>query len=123
MSREMKIVNGPSFRHLAHGTGLFDDNNFNSVFTMDQEIPCRHTIQEKKTMFQMLVYVIGRINRKDQNLFLVLATKNGDHDGPGKGTWYYVMHYDVQTRQGQATEYNKEEFFASSVVREMFKAK
>ncbi|MFZ2038695.1 MAG: hypothetical protein WAV11_02055 [Minisyncoccia bacterium] len=128
MSREMKIKNGPCFRHLAFETNVLKSNGLDSLFTMSEKRPADMTscFGFDQFIFQIKLFGINRIiGSKDEEDDFILLGFDGNWAGPGirmknSKTWYYILHYNTKTRKGSCREYNEEEFFSSNIIQEMF---
>lgn len=134
MPRELKILNGPSFRQLEHGTGIFAETGWASNFTIDGEFPSEVLSINGKSCLGLHIDMIARIT-KDQDEFVLHARTGGSKvlrkddkivlDERGGLThvfsqYHYVIHYNARTRKGRCIEYTKEEFFSLPVTRYIF---
>jgi len=124
MSRELKILNGPSFRSVAFETGIFNENSLLKSFKMDKENP--KGIRSTSKTFTLFISFIGRVTA-NQNEFVMLSKQagyiyenvNGKHVEV-RCIYYYVIHFNVVSRKGRCTEYTEEEFMSSPALRYMF---
>ena len=124
MSRQMKIVNGPNFRQIISRIGIFSEETCMkmSIFTMNKEVLCRTTPNEKVTEYHTMIDSIGRVYQSPDQ-FVLVARMSGEiytFESVSVETWFYIMHYNINTRKGHCVEYSEEEFFTSDVVTEMF---
>jgi hypothetical protein len=118
MSREMRVINGPSFRRLVFESPVLGESGFSSVFTMNEKIPDGiATIHKDLHVFQTDLVSIGKVD-KDADNFLLVATM-GSFSSPN---YYYVIHYNVRKRKGRCVEFTIKEFFSSDLACVMFKS-
>jgi len=113
MPRKLEILEGPSFKHIVFGSGLFSETDWSSRFKMDKPGPSKIPTMDEPEIYRMFLLSAGRVTENRDEF--VLIGKMGDMGPPH----FYVMHFNCVTRKGTAIEYTNEEFLSFSVIREM----